>query len=42
MAGLLNEYFVRGAKVDGKKLSVWDWWKDNEADLPRHAKQLRQ
>jgi hypothetical protein len=39
MIGLLNQHFVRGARVDGKEQSVWEWWDANEADLRRRAKQ---
>ena len=41
MVGLMNRHFVRGANGDGNELSVWDWWKANEADIRRRAKQLR-
>jgi hypothetical protein len=40
MIGLLNRHFVPDAEDGGEKQDVRDWWKANEADLRRRAKQL--
>ena len=45
-AGLINRYYstypVRGVGWDATVGTADEWWKDNEADLRRRAKQLPQ